>query len=86
MHDDVICLKFTTKPRLQETFLEPLPSSCCFHEVILAISVPWGKVRTLKASWRLGGEIGYSDVNTLKGYCFEVRVFLYLDNLAGNNL
>ena len=42
MHDDVICLKFTPKPRLYEFFLEPLPPSCCFDEVIrLCISVPW---------------------------------------------
>ena len=33
--DDVICLKLTTKPRLHEIFLEDLPPSCFFNEVIL---------------------------------------------------
>ena len=56
MHGDVI----------HELFLEPLPPSCHLHEVILCTSVPWVIVRTLKA--RLGSEIGYSDVNTQKGY------------------
>ena len=71
MQDDVICLKFTPKPRLHEMFLEPLPPSCCFHKVIPFISVPWENVllkryksALLKA--KLGGEIGYSDVNTHK--------------------
>ena len=34
-------LKIHPKPRLHEIFLDPLPLSCCFHEVILCISVPW---------------------------------------------
>ena len=79
MHDDAICLKFTpAKLRLQEIFLEPLPPSCCFHEVMLCISVPWEtvllKVRTLKV--RLGGEIGYSDLNTHNGYCYKNKFLM----------
>ena len=64
MHDDIICIKFTTKPRLHETFLKPLPffvSWCLGNSFFLKF-----KVRTLKV--RLGGEIGYSDVNMHKGY------------------
>ena len=64
-HDDVICLKFTPKPPLHEIFLETLSPSCSFHKVILCISVPL-EVCILKV--RLGGEIGYSDVTTHKGY------------------
>ena len=41
MHDDIICLKVTAKPHLHEMFPESLPPFCCFHEVILCISVPW---------------------------------------------
>ena len=41
MRDDIIFLKFTTKPHLHEMFLEHLQPSCCFHEVILCVSVPW---------------------------------------------
>ena len=41
MHDDIHLLKIHPKPPLSEIFLEPLPPSCYFHEVILCISVSW---------------------------------------------
>ena len=41
MYDDVICLKFTPKPRLHDIFLDPLPPSCCCSRGILCILVPW---------------------------------------------
>ena len=39
-HDDVICLKFTPSLVYTKFFSNLCNLSCCFHEVILCISVP----------------------------------------------